>query len=93
MFCPWKMKPITLCMQEGSHSDITTHISANNPTVLGFRTRPAADDITGNGSQLQTVHRHISFTGKQNEIKTHKNTKRHTNQKHKGKYIKGKNYL
>lgn len=58
------MKPLTLCMQEGSLSDITTHISATNPKNLGFRTRPATDDITGNGSQLQTVHRRIFFTGK-----------------------------
>lgn len=71
MFCPRRMKPLTLCMQEGSHStfDITTHISTN-PTILVYRTRTAADDITGNGSQPQTVHRRISLRGKENEIKS-----------------------
>lgn len=72
MLCPRRIKPLALRMQQGSHSDIITHSSATNPTILGVWARPATDDITGNGSRLQTVSRHISFTGGQKEILTQK---------------------
>lgn len=73
-------------MQEGFHSDITTHISQPLiPQVYSSRTKPAADEITGNGSQLQTVLRRISFTKKQIKLK-------HTNDSRSNQSNKGKSY-